>query len=70
MMMAGDTYNQWWSDKGGFDYIKFLYDKNYAPGSNEGLQSATGANIAKHLYGDDADHVKHLVLVLVSRHPL
>uniref|UniRef100_UPI0040276094 RagB/SusD family nutrient uptake outer membrane protein n=1 Tax=Prevotella sp. TaxID=59823 RepID=UPI0040276094 len=58
MMMAGDTYSQWWSDKGGFDYIKFLYDKNYAPGSNEGLQSATGANIAKHLYGDDADHVK------------
>lgn len=58
MMMAGDTYSQWWQDKGGFDYIKFLYDKKYAPGSNEGLQSATGANIAKHLYGDDADHVR------------
>lgn len=58
MMMAGDTYSQWWQDKGGFDYIKFLYDKKYAPGSNDGLQSGTGANIAKHLYGDDADHVK------------
>lgn len=58
MMMAGDTYSQWWQDKGGFDYLKFLYDKKYAPGSNDGLQSGTGANIAKHLYGDDADHVK------------
>lgn len=58
MMMAGDTYSQWWQDKGGFNYIKFLYDKKYAPGSNDGLQSGTGANIAKHLYGDDADHVK------------
>lgn len=58
MMMAGDKYDQWWQDKGGFDYIKFLYDKKYAPGSNDGLQSGTGANIAKHLYGDDYDHVK------------
>ncbi len=58
MMMAGDKYSQWWQDKGGFDYLKFLYDKTYAPGSNDGLQSGTGANIAKHLYGDDADHVK------------
>ena len=58
MMMAGDTYSQWWQDKGGFNYIKFLYDKKYAPGSNDGLQSGTGANIAKHLYGDDADHIK------------
>lgn len=58
MMMAGDEYNNWYSDKGGFNYLKFLYDKTYAPGSNDGLQSATGANVAKHLYGDDADHVK------------
>lgn len=58
MMMAGDTYSQWWQDKGGFDYLKFLHDKKYAPGSNDGLQSGTGANIAKHLYGNDADHVK------------
>lgn len=58
MMMAGDEYNNWYSDKGGFNYLKFLYDKTYAPGSNDGLQSATGANVAKHIYGDDADHVK------------
>lgn len=56
MMMAGDTYSYWWQDEGGFDYLKFLYDKDYAPGSNDGLQSATGSNIAKHLYGNSADH--------------
>lgn len=67
MMMAGDTYSQWWQDKGGFNYIKFLYDKKYAPGSNDGLQSGTGANIAKHLYGDDADHIKALEEVQASR---
>lgn len=58
MMMAGDKYDYWWQDKGGFDYLKFLYDKEYAPGSNDGLQSATGANIAKHLYGNANDHIK------------
>lgn len=58
MMMAGDTYSQWWQDKGGFDYLRFLYDKDYAPGSYEGLQSATGANIAKHQYGNNSDHQK------------
>jgi hypothetical protein len=56
MMMPGDTYSQWWQDKGGFDYLKFLYDKTYAPGSNDGLQSATGANVAKHQYGNNSDH--------------
>ncbi len=58
MMMAGDTYSYWWQDKGGFDYLRFLYDKEYAPGSNDGLQSGTGANIAKHQYGNNNDHIK------------
>ncbi|MBR1463901.1 MAG: RagB/SusD family nutrient uptake outer membrane protein [Prevotella sp.] len=58
MMMAGDTYSYWWQDKGGFDYLRFLYDKAYAPGSNDGLQSVTGANIAKHQYGNNSDHQK------------
>lgn len=58
MMMAGDKYDYWWQDKGGFDYLRFLHDKDYAPGSNDGLQSGTGSNIAKHLYGNNADHVK------------
>lgn len=58
MMMAGDTYSYWWQDKGGFDYLRFLYDKDYAPGSNDGLQSSTGANVAKHQYGNNSDHQK------------
>lgn len=58
MMMPGDKYSYWWQDKGGFDYLQFLYDKSYAPGSNVGLSSATGANIAKHLYGNNEDHKK------------
>ncbi|MBQ3826525.1 MAG: RagB/SusD family nutrient uptake outer membrane protein, partial [Prevotella sp.] len=58
MMMAGDVYSYWWQDKGGFDYLRFLYDKEYAPGSNDGLQSGTGANIAKHQYGNNSDHIK------------
>lgn len=58
MMMPGDKYDYWWQDKGGFDYLKFLYDKDYAPGSNVGLDSATGSNIAKHLYGNNEDHKK------------
>lgn len=58
MMMAGDKYDYWWQDKNGFDYLKFLHDKEYAPGSNQGLQSGTGANIAKHLYGNTNDHIK------------
>lgn len=57
MMMAGDKYDYWWQDKNGFDYLKFLHDKEYAPGSNDGLQSATGANVAKHLYGNSTDHL-------------
>lgn len=56
MMMAGDKYDYWWQNKGGFDYLKFLYDKDYAPGSQSGLSSGTGANIAKHLYGNADDH--------------
>ena len=58
MMMPGDKYSYWWQDKGGFDYLQFLYDKSYAPGSNVGLSSATGANIEKHLYGNNEDHKK------------
>lgn len=58
MMMVGDKYDYWWQDKGGFDYLKFLYDKDYASGSNVGLQSGTGSNIAKHLYGNNEDHKK------------
>jgi len=58
MMMAGDKYEYFWTDKGGFDYLKFIYDKNnYGKGGPGGqLQCGTGANNVKHLYGDSYDH--------------
>ncbi|MCC8171080.1 MAG: RagB/SusD family nutrient uptake outer membrane protein [Parabacteroides sp.] len=60
MMLAGDTYDYFWTDKGGFDYLRFIYDsEDYGKGGPGGtLQSATGANSVKHLYGNTNDHVQ------------
>lgn len=61
MMMAGDKYEYFWQDKGGFDYINFIYDKDgYGKGGPGELQSPTGANEVKHLYGTANDHMKGL----------
>lgn len=62
MMMAGDTYDYFWTDKGGFDYLRFIYDsEDYGRGGPSGqYQSATGANVVKHLTGRQADHVAGL----------
>lgn len=61
MMMAGDKYEYFWQDKGGFDYINFIYDKDgYGKGGPGELQSPTGANEVKHLYGNVNDHMKGL----------
>ena len=57
MMMAGDVYSYFWQDKGGFDYLKFLYDADYGKGGPGELTSGTGANFVKHLYGNNNDHV-------------
>lgn len=56
MMLPGYKYDYFWQDRGGFDYLKFLYDKEYAKASPGELQSATGANCVKHLYGNNYDH--------------
>lgn len=60
MMLPGFTYDYMWQDKGGYDYLKFIYDKSYNEAAPGTLQSATGANCAKHLYGNTADHVAAL----------
>lgn len=52
MMLPGFTYDYFWQDKGGFDYLKFLYEYS----SNYGLSCSTGANCVKHLYGNTYDH--------------
>lgn len=64
MMMAGDFYDYFWTDKTdkngrkGFNYLQFIFDKDYGTGGPSGqYQSPTGANEVKHLYGDDADHI-------------
>jgi hypothetical protein len=60
MMMAGDKYDYFYTDNGGFDYLKFIYggyEKHTGPGE---FQSPTGANEVKHLYGDAADHLASL----------
>ena len=64
MMMAGDFYDYFWTDKTdksgkkGFNYLQFIYDKDsYGKGGPSGdYQSASGANEVKHLYGDAYDH--------------
>lgn len=59
MMMAGDKYSYFWTDKGGFDYLRFIYDsEDYGKGGPSGsYQSPTGANFVKHLTGRQADHI-------------
>ncbi|MBO1363649.1 RagB/SusD family nutrient uptake outer membrane protein [Prevotella sp. A2931] len=68
MMMAGDFYEYFWTDKTdnkgrkGFNFLQFLYDSNdYGSGGPGLLQSATGANSVKHLYGDAYDHKTYAV---------
>ena len=58
MMLAGDKYDYFWADKGGFDFLRFIYDSNdYGKGGPGGsMQCATGSNEVKHLYGNNNDH--------------
>ena len=58
IMMAGDTYEYFWTDKGGFDLLRFIYDSdNYGVGGPGGVfQGPCGAQNVKHLYGNTHDH--------------
>lgn len=65
MMLAGDTYDYFWTTNGGFDYLRFFYDDNYGPSgtsnaSDKSMNSPTGAGCVKFLYGDGADHMAAL----------
>lgn len=61
MMLPGFSYDQFWQDRGGFDYLNFIYegrtigDKTYKSVTGS-LESATGSNTVKHIYGDTFDH--------------
>lgn len=68
MMMAGDKYDYFWTDKGGFDYLRFIFDTEYGKGGPSGqYQSPTGANVVKHLTGRQADHVAGLGVTAMSQ---
>ena len=60
MMLPGFSYDYMWQDHGGYDYLRFIYDKSYNAAAPGTLQAPTGANCAKHLYGNTADHVSAL----------
>lgn len=61
MMLPGDHYEYFWTDKGGFDPLRFCYDvDNYGKGGPGQWQSPTGAMVVKHLYGDAYDHEQAL----------
>lgn len=57
MMLAGDKYEYFWQDKGGFDPLRFYYDKEYGVGTGE-WQGPSGTQCVKHLVGNSADHEK------------
>ena len=56
MMMAGDEYEYFWRDKGGFDLLRYIYDDEYGKGGPDVFQGPCGAQNCKHLYGNTADH--------------
>ncbi len=56
MMLPGFKYDYFWQDKGGFDYLRFIYDDTFYASCRGELASSTGANVVKHLYGDAYDH--------------
>lgn len=60
MMLPGDKYEYFWTDKGGFDPLEFCYDEEYGKGGPGEWQSGTGAWNVKHLYGNTYDHVSAL----------
>lgn len=60
IMLPGDTYSYFWRDKGGFDILKFYYDKNYNSAATETFEGPCGSQNVKHAFGDNADHVAEM----------
>ena len=63
MMLPGYKYEYFWTDRGGFEFLRFVYDDTYNPSVELSdkqvpwLVCPTGAYPVKHLYGDNADHI-------------
>lgn len=59
-MTVGDVVPYLWRNKGGFDYMRFEYDKTYNEAAWGQHRSPTGCNVVKHMYGNNADHLAAL----------
>lgn len=60
-MMVGDKYEYFWTDKGGFDFLRFMYDEDYANlPTGKQFEGPCGAQNVKHLFGNEADHLAAL----------
>lgn len=59
-MTVGDVVPYLWRDKGGFDYMRFEFDKSYNPAAWGEHRSGTGCNLVKHMYGNNNDHITAL----------
>lgn len=61
IMMAGDVYDYFYTDKGGFDFMDFLYKKYEDYQSSPGYWTyPTAGGCVKHLIGNRADHQKYV----------
>lgn len=61
MMLPGDKYEYFWTDKGGFDVLRFCYEPDdYGKGGPGEWQCPTGAYNVKNLYGNTYDHLQAL----------
>ncbi len=49
IMMAGDKYEYFWTDKGGFDVLKFMYDADYGKGDHVSATGKTPGNMCYEL---------------------
>lgn len=63
LMMAGDHYDYFWQDHGGFEILDFFFKGNEqdisswnGKGGSGSFESPTGAQSVKHLVGDQYDH--------------
>ncbi len=63
MMLPGFTYDYFWTDHAlpdgsgnGFDFLNFIYNKEYNSQAKDSYDAQSGASNVKHLHGDNADH--------------
>lgn len=65
MMLPGYHYDYMWRDheidsethEMGFDYLGFMFNDKYNSAAGRQLNSPTGSNCVKHLYGNTTDHI-------------